>query len=643
MCGICGFVPRDPEQPVDHDMLSRMAAILRHRGPDSEGFYVAKGVGLGVRRLSIIDVEGGDQPLANEDGTIVVMCNGEIYNYVELRRKLLAAGHRFRTASDAEVIVHLYEDYDTEFLHHLRGMFGLALWDGKRRRLILARDRLGIKPLHYAQVADGLFFGSEIKAILASGRITPRLEAEALRDVFDFGFVVTPRTSLAGITRLPAGHYLTYQQGRLSIRQYWEIDFPPRGEYNLHRTGDEWAEALRGKLTEAVGLHLQSDVPVGAWLSGGIDSSAVASLMHQITRETVQTFSLKFENLDFDEFHSQKTLDAYPNYGVFNQRTICRNSDLQLLPQTVWHCEDPFSSGVEIPRIILSRLASQSVKVVLAGEGSDEILGGYSYYLADKLSRPFCQLPLSLRRLLVRLPVLRWTWPGENHVLLAPREMNLARFKYFIGLSQGTGLQEKLFSNDFQQRLKQGDNPEVYPALPEHFSKWHPFVQLQFFDLKLRLQDYMVSRLDRVAMAHSLEVRVPFLDHEVVELCARIPPALKMRKFREKHILRRSMTGLLPEEIRNRKKRGLTAPYQQWFREELPEFAWEMLSTKRLRENGYFNPAVVSSLLSQHRSGKGDYGRVLMGVLCTQIWHDFFLRNWQPNGMGEIRQAPEMA
>jgi len=643
MCGICGFVPRDPAQPVDHDMLSRMAALVRHRGPDSEGFYVAKGVGLGVRRLSIIDLEGGDQPIANEDGTIVVVCNGEIYNYVELRRKLLAAGHLFRTGSDAEVIVHLYEDYTTEFLHYLRGMFGLALWDGKRRRLLLARDRLGIKPIHYAQVADGLLFGSEMKSILASGRITPRLEAQALREIFSLGFVLSPRTSLAGIQRLPAGHYLTYHQGRLSLHKYWEITFPLREEYNLHRTRDEWAEALQGKLTEAVGLHLRSDVPVGAWLSGGLDSSAVVSLMHRLTQETVPAFSLNFENLDFDEFHGQKTLDAYSHYDVFNQRTICRNTDLQLLPETVWHGEDPFSTGVEIPRLILSRFSSESVKVVLAGEGSDEILGGYPYYLADKVSRPFALLPLSLRRLLVRLPVLRWTWPADNQVLLAPREMNLARFKYFVGLSQQPGLQEQLFSNDFIERLRKENNPEVCPALPEHFSKWHPFVQLQFFDMKVRLQDHVVHTLDRMSMAHSLEVRVPFLDHEVVEFCAKIPPALKMRKFREKYILRRSMRVFLPEEILNRKKRGLVAPYQQWFREELPEFARDMLSAKRLRENGYFNPAGVSFFLSQHRSGRGNYGRLLLGVLNTQLWHDFFLSGWQSTGSGEIRQAPEMA
>jgi len=642
MCGICGYVPRDPDQPVEPEMLRRMVALVRHRGPDSEGFHLRPGVGLGVRRLSIIDVEGGDQPLSNEDGTMVLVCNGEIYNYRELRQKLLAAGHRFRTGSDAEVIVHLYEDYDTEFLHHLRGMFGLALWDGKRRRLILARDRLGIKPLHYAQVADGLLFGSEMKPILASGRITPRLEPQALREVFSLGFVATPRTSLAGIKRLPARHYLIYQQGRLNLKQYWEINFPPREEYNFHRSRDEWAEALQGQLTEAVRLHLQSDVPVGAWLSGGLDSSAVVSLMHQITRQTVQTFSLKFENLDLNEFHGQKTLDAYPQYHVLNRSTICRNNDLQLLPQTVWHCEDPFSTAVEIPRIILSRLSSQSVKVVLAGEGADEIFGGYPWYLADKLSRPFSRLPLGLRRLLVQLPVLRWTWPGVNQVLLAPREMNLARFQYFIGLPQKTGVQEQIFSNGLKERLNQEDTAETYPVLPEGFPAWHPFVQLQFFDLKIRLQDYIVNKLDRVSMAHSLEVRVPFLDHEVVEFCARIPPSLKMRRLQEKYILRRSMRGLLPEEIRTRKKRGLVAPYQQWFREELPEFAREMLSAKRLRENGYFNPAGVSFLLKQHRSGKRDYGRVLVGVLGTQLWHDFFLSGWQTEGTAQIPEAPTL-
>lgn len=640
MCGICGFIPRDPRQPVHHDLIAHMTAFLRHRGPDSEGFYVKPGVGLGVRRLAIVDVEGGDQPIANEDGSIVLVCNGEIYNYPELRPQLLASGHRFRTNTDVEAIVHLYEDYHLEFLHHLRGMFALALWDDRRRLLILARDRFGIKPLHYAPVAEGLFFGSEVKAILASGQITPRIDVHGLKDIFKLGFVLTPRTLAEGISRLPAGHYLTYHQGRLNIQPYWEINFPPAEEYNYHRRPDEWAEALREKLAESVRLHLQSDVPLGAWLSGGIDSSSVVSLMNQVTQRTVQTFSIHFEHPDYDEFHRQKTLEAYWPDRILNHSVLCRAPDFWLYPLNVWHNEGMVTGAVGIPQLLLSQLSSRKVKVVLTGEGSDEIFGGYLWYLADKLSRPFSYLPLTLRRLLARLPLLRWNWPMENPIILAPREMNLSRFAYLVGPPQMPGLQDQLFSPHLKEKLGKEDNPEVYPPLPHHFMKWHPFVQLQFYDLKVRLSDLIVHHLDYVSMAYSLEARVPFLDHPLVEFCASIPPSLKMSNFREKYILRRAMRGLLPEEIRRRRKQPLGAPVHQWLREEIPEFVREMLSAKRLRENGYFNPAEVFTLLRQHRAHKGHYSRLLLGVLAIQLWHDLFVRGWPPTCPGQDSQRP---
>jgi asparagine synthase (glutamine-hydrolysing) len=335
MCGICGFVSTNPDQPIRREMLGRMTALLHHRGPDSEGFYVKDGIGLGVRRLSIIDIEGGDQPISNEDETITVICNGEIYNYVELRQHLLAAGHRFRTSSDVEVIVHLYEDHADEFLRYLRGMFGLALWDAKQRRLILARDRLGIKPLHYAYDSSGLYFASEIKSILASDRAAPDLDVRGLRDLFTYGFVVSPKTLVTGIHRLPPGHSMTYQKGRTTLRKYWEITFPQQDQYNLSRSAAEWAEALLEKLTESVRLHLRSDVPVGTWLSAGIDSSAVAGLMRQMTSQKIQVFTLRFQNPDFDELIGQKTLDDYHPASFLSQRATCGNIDFRLFPKAL--------------------------------------------------------------------------------------------------------------------------------------------------------------------------------------------------------------------------------------------------------------------------------------------------------------------
>jgi len=625
MCGICGLVSSDPDQPIHPEMLARMTAILHHRGPDSEGFYIKGGIGIGVHRLSIIDVGGGKQPISNEDGGIHVVCNGEIYNYVELRHRLLAAGHSFRTDSDVEVIVHLYEEHDTGFLHHLRGMFALALWDNRRHLLILARDRLGIKPLHYADGTNGLSFASEIKSILASGNIDPQLDVQALRDLFTFGFVLTPKTLITGIRRLPPGHYLTYEQGRLSIHKYWDMTFPQQDHYDLHMSSHDWAEALLEKLTESVRIHLRSDVPVGAWLSAGIDSSAVAVLMHQITNQKIHCFTLGFDNPHFDELVSQKTLDDWLPSSFISHRAICKNRDFQLFPKALWHCEDPFTAGVEIPRLILSELSSRKVKVVLTGEGSDEVFGGYSYYRADKFLRPLSNLPLWLRQIMTSMPFISRRWPGASQILLAPQKIGLSRYSRIIGPPQTIAFQEKLFSVDLKERLRR-EQSEDGPAVPEHFSNWHPLVQLQYYDIKVRLPDCIVHHLDRASMAHSLEARVPFLDHELVEFCARIPPSLKMKGMQEKYILRQSMQKLLPPDILRRKKRALSAPVQQWFREDLPDFAQDVLSRKCLGENGYFNPEYVMQMLQEHRSGKENYGRLLIGVLGIQLWHDLFLR-----------------
>jgi asparagine synthase (glutamine-hydrolysing) len=322
MCGICGIAWSDPKRPVSAETLKRMSDSLRHRGPDSEGFLAAPGIGLGFRRLSIVDLKTGDQPISNEDGSVTVICNGEIYNHIELRQRLVAIGHRFATASDVEVIVHLYEEHGLDFVSHLRCMFGLALWDAQRRRLVLARDRLGIKPLHYAITADGLFFGSEQKAILASGAVEPHPDLQSLRQLLSYGRIVAPRTIVTGIRRLPAGHTLTWSEGRVDIRQYWDAMFPARDDYDRSATEQDWADGLRDKPSESVKLHLRSDVPLGAWLSAGIDSSAVTALMSRLVPPPVQTFTLRFEDPAFDELRNQKGLDDYPEYGLAGHRIV---------------------------------------------------------------------------------------------------------------------------------------------------------------------------------------------------------------------------------------------------------------------------------------------------------------------------------
>ena len=622
MCGICGIAPFDITAAVDAAALERMSGLMLHRGPDGRGFHREPGIGLGIRRLSIIDLETGDQPISSEDGAIRVVCNGEIYNYLELRGELKAAGHRFRTNSDVEVIVHLYEEHGADCLRRLRGMFGLALWDGRNHELLLARDRLGIKPLYYAVHNGVLYFASEQKSILAVSGLPRRLELRAMQTLFGYGFVTGPRTLCKGILRLSPGHYLALSQGELKIRKYWDVRFPP-GTSTEPMSEDDWTEALFEKLKETVRLHLRSDVPIGAWLSGGIDSSGIVALMSRLSNRPVQTFSISFQNPDFDEVNRRRMLHQYPGYSIPNRQVLCGARDFELLPKAIWHCEDPSVSGLEIPRMMLSELTSRHVKVVLTGEGADEIFGAYGWFHADKYLRPLSALPLPLRRLMLLGPLIpRWK-PVASRVLLAPRAMNHGRYRAMIGLSDpGIGIFAEAVQEDLVQAEKAND-----VGTPDGFGEWHPFNQLEYYELKVRLPDFVNRILDHSSMAHSVEARVPFLDHELAEFCARIPPSLKMRRMTEKYLLRRALRPLLPEPIVRRKKWGLRAPVESWLRGPLPEFAREMLSGSCVRKKGYFRPEGVARLIEMHRKGEGNWARHLMGVLVIQVWDEVFLRS----------------
>jgi len=624
MCGIAGVAHSDPNRPVNEALVRRMADMVQYRGPDSFGSYVAPGVGLGIRRLSIIDLETGEQPIANEDGTVRVVCNGEIYNFVELRDQLLKSGHRFRTGSDVEVIVHLYEDFGVECLHRLRGMFSFALWDARRRRLMLARDRLGIKPLHYAETRAGLYFGSEYKSILVAADLDRTMDLRALKDVFTIGYVLAPKTFFGAIRQVLPGHYLLYREGTVSVHQYWDAYFPGPGEIP-HRPADQWASALQAKLEETVRIHLRSDVPVGAWLSAGIDSSAVVGLASRILNRPIQTFSLAFENPDYDEVTTKQVLADFPAFNLTNERVVCRTDDVARLPEAVWHGEDPRASGTEIPRLLLSQLAGRHVKVVLTGEGSDEILGGYPWFTTHKLVRPFTKLPLSLRRVIAGMPFISKRWHRASRLLVAPDAMNLPRYRRTLDPTYTESFDGRIFARDVRAAMAREAHEEEVLCLPKDFERWHPFAQLQYVEMKARLSDYITRYLDTTSMAYSQEARVPFLDHELVELCAQIPPALKMRGVREKYILRRAMRTVLPREIAERPKRGLAAPSDQWMR-HLPEFAVELLSPDSVRAKGYFDETQVQTMVERHRAGTADYARHLMGILEIHLWDDLFRR-----------------
>ena len=637
MCGICGITPRDPASPVDTALLRRMAAAAVHRGPDGEGFHVAPGIGLGFRRLSIIDVEGGHQPLASEDGCVQVICNGEIYNHVELRQDLVARGHRFRTRSDAEVIVHLYEDHGEACVEALRGMFGLAVWDDRRKRLLLARDRPGIKPLCYAQTPDALYFASEVKSLLPVAAVARDADAEAILDVLRFGFVRCPRTGLRAVHRLLPGHLAVYEQGRLTVRPYWTYRFPAAGG-EPRRPASQWAEALREQLSESVRLHLRSDVPVGTWLSGGIDSSAVTALMCRALDAPVPAFTIRFPDRAHDEFGRQFTLLDDPALRLVPHALHCPDQALQRVPEAIWWAESPMAVATAIPRLMLADLTTRHVKVVLAGEGADEVLGGYTWYATEKILRRLAAAPAAVRAALAAHPWVRRRWPKAAQVFADAPAIGFARFAHWIGpvpAAAHATLERDLLHPELRRAAgplaaQDGDLP-----LPDDFRTWHPHNQLLHLDFRTRMTDTVVHGLDRMSMAHSLEVRVPFLDHRFVEFCATIPPDLKMAGLREKTILRRAMRGVLPEPIRRRRKFAFISPYDRWLRDGLPPAARELLLSDDADTPPLFRPEGVRRLLEEHRRGQGAWGRLLLGLLGVRTWYDQFVRgrppaNWPP-------------
>ena len=626
MCGIAGIAFTDAARLPDAAMLRRMTDILHHRGPDGDGFHAAPGIGLGFRRLAIIDLATGDQPIASEDGSVVVVCNGEIYNHVELRASLQAKGHRFRTRSDVEVVVHLYEELGDAFVDRLRGMFALALWDAGRRRLVLARDRFGIKPLYYAQQGDALLFASEQKALLASGRVAAQPDLRAVCELLTIGRVASPRALIAGVSKVPAGHLLACSQGSATLSRYWDTTFPAAGDYES-RPDQAWADGLREQLAESVRLHMRSDVPVGAWLSGGIDSSAVTAFMLPHASAPVKTFTMRVDVPADDELHGRRALSDFPSYRLEGHPVPCGARDFDLFQQGIWHTEGQVPGSITVGQLRVAQASARHVKVVLCGEGADELLGGYSWYRTLRLLAPLFALPPPLRHFVAAVPAIRRRWPGAAGTLAGPKAMNFRRYTLSISHLQGQNAPGRLLSRDVADSLRGEDDESAGPTPPPGFERWHPFARMQYFDITHRLGDGIVHNLDAASMAHSVEARVPFLDHVLADYCARIPPWVKMRALREKAVLRRAMRGTLPDEIARRPKWPMRVPFDDWLRGPLPAFVVDELSARRVREAGFFDAAAVAKALDDHRAGRENLGHALCAVLGIQQWDRMFRRS----------------
>jgi asparagine synthase (glutamine-hydrolysing) len=601
VCGICGTIG-------DTARLERMSATLVHRGPDSDGTFVDGDVGLAARRLSIIDLETGDQPLSNEDGTVTVVQNGEIYNYVELRRELERAGHAFRTHGDTEVLAHAYEEWGDRFAERLRGMFALALWDARRRRLLLARDRFGIKPLYVRATGGGLEFASELRA-LPRGEI----DLDALEAFLAFNTIPAPLTIFRGIRKLRPGHVLVWEDGRTREERYARPGpLPERRDEEA-----ELVEELRGRLRDSVRAHLVSDVPVGVLLSGGVDSGLLAALAAQEVTGALRTFSIGFEESAFDELGDARRVAR--RYGTEHEELVLRPDAALLLPALAEAFDEPFADSSALPTYLVSELASQHVKVALSGEGGDELFGGYYTYAADLLAARIGGLARLARPLVERLP------SSSGKASFDYKAKRFVRAAHLPPLEAHHGWKE-IFSPAARAELTGRQSPfDPVDVLRERFRETEGaplLARLQDVDLGVYLVDDLLVKTDRASMAWSLEARVPFLDTAVTNLALALPTRHKLRGFGKKVLLRKAAEPLLPRETVDGRKRGFSIPAAAWLRGELEPFARDTLSSDVLRRQGFFRPEAVHRLLDDHVAGREDLSRQLWGLLAFTLWHE---------------------
>lgn len=629
MCGIAGYVEGKNdhagwnapggESARAHALVRQMCEAIRHRGPDDEGIHVEPGVGLGMRRLSIIDLATGHQPIHNEDQTVWVVFNGEIYNYAALRHDLAARGHRFYTSSDTETIVHAYEQWGEEAFGRLRGMFGIALWDARRRKLLLARDRAGIKPLHYALAGDRLYFGSEVKSILVTGAIAPELDVAALDHYLTFLYTPRDASIFAGIEKLPPGHLLTWHAGRIDVRSFWEL---PAGERSFVSEA-EAVDSLRAVLRDAVRSHLMSDVPLGAFLSGGVDSSLVVGLMAEASDRPVKTFSIGFDEPEFDELEHARMVARH--FGTDHHEFVVKPDALSIVDDLIAHFDEPFGDSSAIPTWYVSELARRHVTVVLSGDGGDELFGGYERYLPHRRVATFDRWAPPGSRAVAGLiwPHLPHGATGKNFLRRVARD---ARGRYLdqMGFFQRDERQA-LLTGDVRSRLSGADPEQQYLDRLDRFASLPWEAQMMAIDFETYLPEDILVKVDRMSMAHSIESRVPLLDNEVVEFAARVPAAMKIRRGRKKHLLKEAAAGLVPADILNRRKKGFGVPLGVWFRGGLRDLFSDVVLSARARGRGYFEPRFVERLVREHVTGRRDHTLRLWGLVVFELWHRHYM------------------
>jgi asparagine synthase (glutamine-hydrolysing) len=613
MCGICGVW--DSEENIDKELIDSMAEALNHRGPDDSGIFIDKNIGLGHKRLSIIDLNSGRQPIHNEDGTLWIVYNGEFYNFMEERSKLMEKGHSFYTDTDTEVILHLYEEYGSECVLHINGMFAFAVYDSAMKRVFLARDRLGIKPLVYFFDGRRFAFASEIKSLLKDPYIDREIDMKAVNNFFRFGFIPSPETIFKNIKKLPPSHTLLLQQNKIYVRGYWDVDCSFKQKNNLE-------SELKDRLKESVKLRLVSDVPLGAFLSGGVDSSAVVGMMSKLL-PNVKTFSIGFENEEFDELsYAKKIAEAF---NTEHKEFVVKPATFDMFAKLVYYLDEPFADPSIIPTSIISNLASRYVKVVLTGDGGDELFAGYDRYQKGRIEGIYSKLPG-----FVRDPVTYAFRKNERiNRILSLGNISDDEHRFFETNS--------LFTAEERHRLL--NNPMQNPISIFHKSNASSLLDKQLYaDLRFLLPNQFLKKVDTASMASSLEARVPFLDHNFVEFAVSIPSNKKLRFLETKHILKKVVSSFVPKEVIYRKKQGFSVPAGEWFRQDLKETVHELILGERARARNYFDFKYIEKLWNQHQDKTFNHEKKLFPLAAFELWNRVFVDEETPSvkGLSEL-------
>ncbi len=641
MCGICGIYNAQSQEPVPSQLIEQMTRLIAHRGPDDSGSHFDGPVGLGFARLSIIDLSGGHQPMCNETGEIWIIFNGEIWNYKTLRAELIEKGHQFRTNSDTETIIHAYEEYGVDCVARLHGMFGFAIWDGPRKRLLLARDRAGKKPLYYTRVDGDLLFASEIKSLLCHPRVKREADVQALADFLSVRYVPAPATLFSNIYKVLPGHWLLYEHDTMHEECYWDFTF----EKTENRPIEEYLQGIQQHVHRAVEERMMADVPVGAMLSGGVDSSIISGVMSKLTSHKIKTFSVGFDHPEYSELPYAKLVADH--FGTDHYELVVKSSDLtEYWPLLTWHRDEPVSEPSDLGVYLVSKLARQHVKVVLSGEGGDELFAGYPKYIVDWMANYYRILPTPIRdkvimQLLNRLPYSMRKLKTAARNLSQPVPQ---RWMNWFGIFNGQ-LKENLLSTSTKASIDL-DSSRVFQDWLSKNPQRDDLSSMLYLDTKIWLPDNLLMKGDKMTMAASLESRIPLLDYKLIEYAASIPSHLKTKSFQAKYMLKRAFADFLPAAILTRKKMGFNVPTGIWFREGQRGLITRLLLSERTRSRGYFNDAFVAQMVRDHLEGKTNYQAQLFTLASLELWFRVFIDSPQlemPQGSVETLLDRELS